>query len=181
MKYKPEEIVDANASVHTRAHDVFEESFMKFATEPAPELKVASETKVMPDGSLADTETKGSLESNIDNDTAGTNRAGLTPHPGKPGSQTEGMSRTSWGQDPPADQPSVKGRSPTNETLSSSAEDLSAQDSYEYLRKNFDQMGEASKVEKRLIGQNFKGGKPGEYETRSQTLKELAGAKLNRE
>jgi hypothetical protein len=181
MPYKPEEIIDANASVHTRAHDIFEESFMKFATEPPPEPKIASESKVMPDGSLADPETKGSLETNVDNDTADTSRAGLTAHPGKKDSATEGMSRTHWGEAPELDQPAIKGRRADNETLSTSAEDISAKDSYDYLRQNFDQMASASASDKALIRQNFKDGKPGEYVTRAQTLKELAGSKLGRD
>jgi len=180
MTYKPEEVIDLRSSVHTRAHDVFEESFMKFATEPPPEVKVASESKVMPDGSLADPETKGSLETNVDNDTADTNRAGLTPHPGRKG-DTEGMSRTHWGEAPELDQPAVKGRRADNETLSTSAEEISAKDSYDYLRENFDQMASASAADKALIRQNFKDGKPGEYVTRAQTLKELAGSKLGSE
>lgn len=150
--YKPEEIIDLRSSVHTRAEEVFTEAFMKYA-QPVEKEAAAAPGGVRP-------------EDNENNNTSGTNHIGLNAK------ETKGAPTHSWGQVPPPSHPSTTERSEENQSLSTSAEEVNTTDNHELLVKNFDQMVEAIRKDKELIRQNFATGKPGEYETRSQTLLE---------
>lgn len=116
----------------------------------------------------ADTETKGTIDSNIERPTVGTehSQAGEKEQKDLP---TEGYL---WGQDPPADQPAVGKRSPTHETLTDSGEAINAMDNFDLLRRDFTNMDAASNNAKATIEQNFENGRRGSYVTHSQTLLE---------
>lgn len=169
MPYKDDEIIDLRSSIHVRAEDRFAETFMKFAQ---PAEKTASESATQPASARSETETAGTLESNVDKDTADINHIGKTRKEtnGADSDDPLGMDGNAWGEQPPMGNPATNDRRADTETLSSSAEEGNLDDNYELLRKNFSNMDEASKVDKELIRQRFTNGKPGEYNTRAQTL-----------
>ena len=155
-KYSEKDVIDlrsGNEVSSTKAHDNFVDGFMKTANEAAETPK-------------ADTETKGSVETNIDNEVANTNHVQKN--------ETEQLGIPSpiylWGSPPPKDQPGTTNRRPDTETLSSSAEKINVEDNHDQLEKAFSNFASTSKTDKATVGQLFENGKPGKYVTRAQTL-----------
>ena len=170
MTFKPEEIVDLRSQVTPQAHDRFASDFMKFANE-------AKETP------KADTKTEGSVESNIDVEVADTNHISKN-HGEQKGICAEGKDGEIGylsGQQPPKDVPLVAGgRSPQYETLSTSAEEINAENTQDLLRRGFSNTEESFKEDKAVIKELFDHARDGKFVTRAQSLMDRVRGKTGR-
>lgn len=170
MAYKPEEVLDLRSRALDNqgpSHDTFEASFMKFAEEE----KTANEAKGTP---KSEVQTKGSLESNIDNEVADTNHTNPTAKETN-GMKTDeglGINEYRWGEPIPEDKPKTTERRPDTETLSTSAEEGNNQDNLDMLARSFNQFSESRRNAQEVVKDNLDHGKPGTYVTRSKTLLE---------
>jgi hypothetical protein len=168
MTFKPEEVIDLRSRALDHqgpSHDIFEESFMKFAHENTAE-KMANEAAGTPKSTV---ETEGSLKSNIDREVADTNHTNLTDD------ETNGMKDKGdyrWGEKIPEDQPGTTARRHDTEVLSTSAEQINNEDNLDLLARSFNQFTEAKRTAQAIVSQNLDNGKPGSYVTRSKTLLE---------
>lgn len=172
MTYKDNEIIDLRApslDAQGPSAQKFEEDFMKFAHE-SEAAKLANEAESTP---KAETDTRGTLESNIGNETAQTNHTNLTADEtvGMHGDDPLGTNTYRWGEKPPVvGQPGTTGRRPDIETVSSSAEQINNQDNLDMLARSFNNFSAARQNAQETVSRNLEHGQPGTYVTRSKTL-----------
>lgn len=171
MAYKPEEVLDLRSRAldsQGPSHDAFEASFMQFAEESE---KRANEAKSTP---KSETQTKGSIESNIDNEVADTNHTNPTAEETNGMQHKDGLGNNEyrWGEPPPEGKAETSSRRGDTESLSTSAEEGNNQDNLDLLARSFNQFAEARHNAQEVIKENLDHGKPGTYVTRSKTLLE---------